>query len=82
MGTVVRKSGAPADGIVVYLQDTKTMVIRSYVTNGGGHFHFNQISPDTDYDVWAELNKERSKKKTVSMFSSHLKFNFKLKLKT
>lgn len=79
-GTVV-KDGAPADNAVVYLQDTKTMVIRSYVANNGGHFHFNQLSPDTDYAVWAEENKHRSKTKTVSMFSSHLKFTYTLKIK-
>ena len=80
-GTVVNSAGAPADAAVVYLQDTKSMVIRSYVANGGGNFHFNQISSDTDYDVWAEVNKHRSKTKTVSMFSSHVKFVFKLKIK-
>jgi len=82
LGTVVNDAGAPYDGAVVYLQDTKSMVIRSYVANGGGKFHFNQISSDTDYDVWAEMNKHRSKKKTVSMFSSHVKFIFKLKIKS
>ena len=81
-GTVLNSGGAPADNAVVYLQDTKTMVIRSYVANSGGHFHFNQISPDTDYDVWAEVNKHRSKTKTVSMFSSHLKFTYILKIKS
>lgn len=80
-GTVVNDSGAPYDGAVVYLQDTKTMIIRSYVANNGGKFHFNQLSPGTDYEVWAEMNKHRTKKKTISMFSSHLKFTFKFKIK-
>ena len=79
-GTVVDDSGAPADKAVVYLQDTKSMVIRSYVANGGGHFHFNQLAPDTDYQVWAEINKHRSKIRTISMFSSHLKFTYTLKV--
>ena len=81
LGTVLNSAGTPADQAVVYLQDTKTMVIRSYVANGGGHFHFNQLSPDTDYQVWAEVNKHRSKTRTVSMFSSHLKFTYTLKIK-
>lgn len=80
-GIVLNSAGAPADNAVVYLQDTKTMVIRSYVANSGGHFHFNQLSPDTDYSVWAEVNKHRSKIRTVSMFSSHLKFTYTLKIK-
>ncbi len=82
LGTVQDAAGTPLDKAVVYLQDTKTMVIRSYVTNGGGHFHFNQLSPDTDYEVWAEVNKHRSKSKIVSMFSSHLKFMYTLKIKS
>ena len=82
LGTVVNSSGAPYDGAVVYLQDTKSMVIRSYVANSGGKFHFNQLSPDTDYEVWAEMNKSRTKKKTISMFSSHLKFTYTFKIKS
>ena len=82
LGTVTGGSGAPLDNAVVYLQNTKTMEIRSYVTNGGGHFHFNQLLPDTDYAVWAEVNKHRSKTKTVSMFSSHVKFDYQLKIKS
>ena len=82
LGTVVNSSGAPYDGAVVYLQDTKSMIIRSYVANHGGQFHFNQISSDTDYQVWAEMNKSRTKKKTISMFSSHLKFTYKFKIKS
>ncbi len=82
LGTVVNSTGAPYDGAVVYLQDTKSMVIRSYVANNGGQFHFNQLSPDTDYQVWAEMNKNRTKKKTISMFSSHLKFTYKFKIKS
>jgi len=80
-GTVLTGADTPADKAVVYLQDTKSMVIRSYVANGGGHFHFNQLAPDTDYQVWAEIDKHRSKSKTISMFSSHVTFTYTLKVK-
>lgn len=79
-GTVVSDGDTPQDNVVVYLQDTKTQVIRSYVTNNGGQFHFNQLSPDTDYEIWAERNKNRSKKHVISMFSSHTHFTYKLKV--
>ena len=82
LGTVVNGSGQPLDKAVVYLQDQKTQIIRSYVTVNGGQFHFNQLSADTDYEVWAEVNKVRSKRKFVSMFSSHVKFTYKLKIKS
>jgi hypothetical protein len=81
-GTVVNGSGQPMDKVVVYLQDQKTQVIRSYVTVNGGQFHFNQLSPDTDYEVWAEVNKNSSKRKFISMFNSHVKFTYKLKIKS
>lgn len=82
LGTVVNGSGQPIDKAVVYLQDQKTQVIRSYVTVNGGQFHFNQLSPDTDYQVWAQVNKNSSKRKFISMFNSHVKFSYKLKIKS
>ncbi len=78
-GKVVR-GGSPAAGAVVYLENPTSLTIKSYLTGPAGEFHFNNISPQTDYDVWAELNGIQSKHRFISQFSSHTKFVFTLKL--
>ncbi len=72
----------PAAGAVVYLENPTSLAIKSYLTNANGGFHFNNISPQTDYEVWAELNGVQSKHKFISQFSNHTKFDFTLKLES
>lgn len=79
-GTVQDKSGKPLDNAVVYIKDTKTLSIKSYLTNNNGAFHFNQLSMGTDYDLWAEMNGKSSKIKTIGMFNSKSTLDFTLKL--
>jgi protocatechuate 3,4-dioxygenase beta subunit len=79
-GTVVNAANAPVAGAVVYLENPRSLDIRSYLTDDQGHYHFEQISPQTDYEVWAEQNGIQSKHKFISQFSSHVNFHFQLKL--
>ncbi len=76
----VTTNGAPAVGAVVYLENPTSLAVKSYLTGPNGEFHFNNISPQTDYEVWAELNGVQSKHKFISQFSNHTKFTFTLKL--
>ncbi len=78
-GKVVN-GAAPASGAIVYLKNPISLAIKSYLTGPNGEFHFNNISPQTDYEVWAELNGIQSKHKFISQFSNHTKFLFTLKL--
>jgi hypothetical protein len=79
-GVVCSKEGAPIQGAVVYLQDSKSLAVKSYLSDVQGRFHFRQLSMSADFDLWAELNGERSKRKTISQFNSKTDLNYKLKL--
>jgi hypothetical protein len=79
-GLVCSKEGAPIQGAVVYLQDSKSLTVKSYLSDVQGRFHFRQLSMSADFDLWAELNGKRSKTKSVSQFNSKPDLNFKLKL--
>lgn len=76
----VLHAGAPVEGAVVYLENPKSLTIKSYLTVANGGYHFSNLSPETDYEVWAEQNGIQSKHKFISQFSSHSKFEFTLKL--
>lgn len=79
-GTVLDAAKHPVSGAVVYLENPKSLDVQSYLTDAQGHFHFSQISPQTDYDVWAEQNGVETRHRFISQFSSHVSFHFTLTL--
>jgi hypothetical protein len=79
-GSVEDKSGAKVNGAVVYLRDSKSNSVKSFVTDANGHFRFVQLSPSTDYELWAELNGKKSKVRSISSFDDHPTFVMTLTL--
>lgn len=81
-GKVTTKSDAILAGAVVYLKDSKSLAVKTYLTDDAGLFHFGQLSQNTDYELWAESNGVRSKSKSISSFDSKNNYNFVLKIDT
>ncbi|HYN15985.1 MAG TPA: carboxypeptidase-like regulatory domain-containing protein [Terriglobales bacterium] len=80
-GQVTDKADVPLPGAVVYLQDTRTQVVKTYITDDKGNYRFSSLSPNVDYQVRAEYQGHKSDTKTLSSFDSrsnvvmHLKIN-------
>jgi len=79
-GKVLGKDDAALAGAVVYLKDTKSMTIKTYLTDDAGHFHFGQLGQNTDYELWAESDNQRSKSRGISSFDSKNSYYFTLKV--
>ena len=79
-GRVLNKQDAPIIGAVVYLKDTRSLSVKSYLTDDSGRFHFGQLADGADYEVWAEQNGKRSGSKSISQFNSKLEIQFTLKI--
>jgi hypothetical protein len=80
-GKVIGAQAKPVQGAVVYLKDLKKLTIQSFVSGPDGSFRFGSLSPDTDYEVWADLKGRKSATKTVSSFDTKKVFDITLKLK-
>ncbi|WP_446744975.1 carboxypeptidase-like regulatory domain-containing protein [Silvibacterium acidisoli] len=69
-GKVWSESSTPISGAIVYLQDSKSNSIRTFISTKDGEYRFGQLSPDIDYQVWAQYKGSKSPSKTVSSFDS------------
>ncbi len=80
-GQVTDKADAPLPGAVVYLQNSRTQAVKTFITGRDGNYRFSALSPNVDYQVYAEYQGHRSDSKTLSSFDSrsnvvlHLKVN-------
>ncbi len=79
-GGVLDKSDNIVNGGVVYLQNKKTQVIRTYISDEDGQYTFSGLDPNVDYDIHAELNGLTSITKTISSFDSRKDIVLTLKL--
>jgi Carboxypeptidase regulatory-like domain len=79
-GKVVDKEGQPIGGAVVYLKNSRSNTVKTYIADEAGHYRFGELSQDTDYEIWAESNTVRSKSRQISSFDNENKFFFVLKV--
>ena len=69
-GKVYGPQSTPLSSAVVYLQDSKTNNIKSFISTQDGSYRFGQLSTSVDYQVWAEYKGKKSDKKNISSFNS------------
>ena len=79
-GEVRNANDAAVSGAVVYLKNLKTLAIKTFISDQSGTYQFQDLSPNADYQVWAEMNGTKSPVKTVSSFDSRPKFTINLHL--
>lgn len=79
-GKVQTAGGAAAQGAIVYLKNSKTLEVRTYISSADGSYRFGQLSSDADYTLWAEYQGKKSKEKSVSSFDTKKTFQILLKV--
>jgi hypothetical protein len=77
-GKVISKSEAPLPGAVVYLKDSKSLAVKTFICDEEGKFHFGQLSQNTDYQLWADHDGNKSKTKNISSFDDKNSYYFTL----
>ena len=80
-GVVIDKSSeAPIPSGVVFLKNTRTNAVRSYIADDEGNYRFSGLDPNVDYEIHAEKDGAKSATRTISSFDSKKEIILNLKL--
>jgi Carboxypeptidase regulatory-like domain len=79
-GKVLDKHDNPVVNSVVYLSNTRTHAVTSYIVGPDGSYQFPQLSPNVDYEVYAQYQGRKSDTKTVSQFDDRKQVNIVLRI--
>lgn len=79
-GQVTTGNNAPMDKAIVYLKNTKTLAVKTFITNPDGNYRFPALSPNVDYEVYAEVNGKKSETKVLSSLDSRSNPNINLRI--
>lgn len=80
-GQVMNDAEAPVGSAVVYLKNTKTLAVKTFIAEKDGMYRFNALSANVDYEVYAEKDGKKSDTKTLSSFDSRKQATINLKIK-
>ncbi len=81
-GRVIDKQDAPLPSAVVYLANTRTRAVKTFIVGQDGNYRFPALSPNVDYEVYAQYQGHKSDTKTVSQFDSRSQVNINLRIDT
>ncbi len=69
-GRVTGSSDAPLKDALVYIKNTRTLAVKTYIADEAGKYQFNALLPSADYEIFAESQGKKSDTKTLSSFDS------------
>jgi hypothetical protein len=79
-GVIIDKSETPMPASVVFLRNTRTNAVRSYIADDSGNYRFSGLDPNADYEIHAEKDGAKSQTRTVSSFDSRKDIVVNLKI--
>lgn len=82
VGKVMDRRDNPLPNAIVYVTDTRTHAVKTYIVGSDGTFRFPALAANVDYDVYAQVNGKASDTKRVSQFDDRKVINVELKIDT
>ncbi len=81
-GQITGGGHEPIRGAVVQLRNDGSETLITYITGNNGHYRFQRLDSNTDYEVWVIFRGRRSRTHSISKFDSHMDkvINFRLRL--
>ena len=79
-GDVFDKEDRVVPNAIVYLKNTRSLAVVTFITGQDGSYRFNNLSPNIDYEVRAESGGRKSPAKTLSSFDARKQAHINLKI--
>ena len=79
-GKVLDGGDNPLPNAVVYLTNTHTRSVKTYIVGPDGAYRFPGLQPSIDYEVYAQYDNRKSGTKTVSQFDDRQQVYISLKV--
>jgi hypothetical protein len=80
-GKVLDQQDNPVPGAIVYLSNTRTHAVKTYIVSQEGTYRFPGLST-VDYEVYAQYNGHKSDTKSVSQFDDRSQVYVDLRIDT
>jgi hypothetical protein len=81
-GKVLDKRDNPITDAVVYLSNTRTRAVKTYIVGPDGTYRFPELAPNVDFEIYAQYKGQKSDTKAVSQFDDHKLINIVLRIDT
>lgn len=81
-GRVLDRQDNPVPNAVVYVTDTRTHAVKTYIVGADGSYRFPALAANVDYEVYAQLNGKSSDTKRVSQFDDRKVVSVLLRIDT
>ncbi len=81
-GKVIDKQENALVNAVVYVTDTRTRAVKTYIVGADGIYRFPALAANVDYEIYAQLNGKTSDTKRMSQFDDRKQVNIVLKIDT
>ena len=79
-GKVLDPQDNPVPDAVVYVTNTRTRAVKTYIVGKDGSYRFPALSSAIDYEVYAQFNGKKSDTKSVSQFDDRSQVYIVLKV--
>ena len=81
-GKVLDKNDNPLPNAVVYVTDTRTRSVKTFIVGNDGTYRFPALAANVDYEIYAQSNGRTSDTKRMSQFDDRKLVNIVLKIDT
>lgn len=79
-GKVLDHGDNPLPNAVVYLTNSRTRAVKTYIVSQEGTYRFPALQPGVDYELYAQYNGRKSDVKSVSQFDDRTQVYITLKI--
>jgi hypothetical protein len=81
-GRVIDREDNPVVNAIVYVTDTRSRAVKTYIVGPDGNYRFPALSASVDYEVYAQFNGKTSDTKRISQFDDRKVLNVVLRIDT